>query len=275
LEDALQQQGFTADGDTREHDEPDTYESGLAGMGAVDIADFMPTTEANEQADETESLTYRAELSDPDYPDRMEIFSADNDIEAYKEAREFCTDEVVLLELHQLDENYDLVRGIDIQKLIEENNLYDSFSVEIPKNGITDAQFENLLKLADSRRSLIAKCLGRPLEIKDSGENLQFIFPYSTETGIGEIYSQLAAAMVKYVKKHQRVTATEKAVESEKFAMRTFLVKLGMNGAEFSAARKWYSRNLDGNASFAVNAKYTAMQESRRNNNGAEGGSDE
>lgn len=35
LEDALHQQGFDADGDTRHYDEPDTYESGLGGMGAL------------------------------------------------------------------------------------------------------------------------------------------------------------------------------------------------------------------------------------------------
>ena len=35
LEDALHQAGFYADGDTRRYDEPDTYESGLGGMGAM------------------------------------------------------------------------------------------------------------------------------------------------------------------------------------------------------------------------------------------------
>lgn len=35
LEDALHQQGFDADGDTRHYDEPDTYESGLGGMGVI------------------------------------------------------------------------------------------------------------------------------------------------------------------------------------------------------------------------------------------------
>lgn len=34
LEDALHQQGFDVDGDTRHYDEADTYESGLGGMGA-------------------------------------------------------------------------------------------------------------------------------------------------------------------------------------------------------------------------------------------------
>lgn len=35
LEDALHQAGFDADGGTREYDEPDSYESGLGGMGAT------------------------------------------------------------------------------------------------------------------------------------------------------------------------------------------------------------------------------------------------
>lgn len=35
LEDALHQAGFDADGDTRHYDEPDTYESGLRGLGAL------------------------------------------------------------------------------------------------------------------------------------------------------------------------------------------------------------------------------------------------
>jgi len=81
---------------------------------------------------------------------------------------------------------------------------------------------------------------------------------------IGEIYTQLAAAMVRYVKRHQRVTATDKEVESEKFAMRIFLVKIGMKGAEYGVCRKWMCKNLSGNASFASDAKYTEMQKSRR-----------
>ncbi len=35
LEDTLHQAGFDADGDSRRYDEPDTYESGLGGMGAI------------------------------------------------------------------------------------------------------------------------------------------------------------------------------------------------------------------------------------------------
>ena len=141
----------------------------------------------------------------------------------------------------------------------------DTITIEIPKNGsLSDEKLQNLLKLAESKHTLLTKALGRPLIIQDGGENVQFVFPYNEEIGIANIYSQLAAAMTRYVKKHQRVTAVEKEVESEKFALRAWMVKLGMNGAEYGVARKWYCRNLSGNASFSTNAKYTEMQDSRR-----------
>jgi len=155
-----------------------------------------------------------------------------------------------------------------------DNELPDTITVEIPKNGLTNTQVQNILKLAESKRSLLTKALGAPLEIYDTGENVQFVLPYSEEAGLAEIHSQFATAMVKYVRKHQRVAATERKVESEKFALRAFLVKIGMNGPEYSACRKWYCRNLSGNASFASNAKYTAMQESRRNTGETEVGGD-
>ena len=218
-----------------------------------------------EETAETEWHTYRAELSDPETPDRMEIFSASNDIEAYEEAQELCTGEIVLLELHRLNDDYDVDHTIDIPALIAEHELYDTFVVETLKTeAFTDERIQNLLKLIESKKTLLTKALGGSLEIEDCGDTLQFIFPYSEEFGIGEIYGQLAFTMFNYVKQHQRVSSTEKEVESEKFAMRTFLVKIGMKGAEYSTTRKWLCRNLTGNASFASNAKYAEMQAKRR-----------
>ena len=307
----------------REYDEPDTYESGLGGMGATpsledveaeadayakremrrmkleieNVPDYshrgqyggdellteLPMTEREElglgkerredfqgengmRADDCpETFIYQAELSDPNCPDRMEVFTAENDWEAYRLAMDFCQGEVVLLELKQLDEKYDFVRGIDIAELVATNGLYESFAVMIPKNGLTDVQMQNLLKLIESKRTLLTKALGRPLTVHDKGETLQFLYPYSAEAGVGILYSQLSTAFVHHAQKHQRVTAAEREVESEKFAMRTFLVRLGLNGKEFSAARKWLCRNLSGNASFPSNASYAALKASRKN----------
>lgn len=170
-----------------------------------------------------------------------------------------------------MNDNYEYVRGLNVEEIIAEANLYDTIAIEIPKKGMTDTQVQNLLKLVESKHTLLTKALGAPLKINDTGETLQFVFHYEQDNGCtdfegcGIMYGHLATALVKYIKKHQRVTATEKAVESEKFSLRVWLVKIGLNGAEYKATRAFLLRRLNGNSSFAQNSSYTAMQESRRN----------
>jgi hypothetical protein len=58
---------------------------------------------------------YQAELDDPDYPDRFEIFSAENDTEALKYAIEdYCFEDVSLLELFEMNEDYERIREVQI-----------------------------------------------------------------------------------------------------------------------------------------------------------------
>ena len=66
-----------------------------------------------------ESYTYRAELSDAEYPDRMEVFTAEHDEDALRQALEYCEGGVRLLELHELDGDYEFVRSVDIPKNVE------------------------------------------------------------------------------------------------------------------------------------------------------------
>jgi hypothetical protein len=57
---------------------------------------------------------------------------------------------------------------------------------------------------------------------------------------------------VKFSKKANKVTATDKNVENEKFAFRCLLVKIGLKGAEFKVVRKTLLRNLSGDSAFAT-----------------------
>ena len=75
------------------------------------------TTQAQlSESVQKEFRTYKAELSDPEIPDRMEVLAANNDADAIKEAQELCEEGegIVLLELHELDDNYDIIRNVDL-----------------------------------------------------------------------------------------------------------------------------------------------------------------
>ena len=68
-------------------------------------------------------------------------------------------------------------------------------------------------------------------------------------------------------KEAKRVTATEKDVESEKYAFRGFLLRLGFIGADSKEQRKLLLKNLSGSAAFPNKEKadaFSAAQKAKR-----------
>lgn len=72
----------------------------------------------------------------------------------------------------------------------------------------------------------------------------------------GEIKTavQISCALVAFAKTAKKASCKPVSLENEKFAMRTFLTRLGLNGEEFKTARHHLTKNLSGNAAwrFAV-----------------------
>ena len=68
-------------------------------------------------------------------------------------------------------------------------------------------------------------------------------------------YTHLIAALCEMSKNQKRITATEKAVDNEKYAFRCFLLRLGFIGAEFKTERKILLRNLSGSSAFKSGQK--------------------
>ena len=65
-----------------------------------------------------------------------------------------------------------------------------------------------------------------------------------------ELYSPFFKALYQMAEKAVRVTAKEKPVENEKFAMRTFLNRIGLSGKEYKPLRKELMKNLSGDGAF-------------------------
>ncbi|MCL2107668.1 MAG: virulence protein [Oscillospiraceae bacterium] len=110
----------------------------------------------------------------------------------------------------------------------------DRLTIEVPIDGsFTPAKMANLEKLVASRAALLMKVLGADaLPVEQTPNSLKFDwFPMD---GNAEVYSQLASALVRVATEATRITAREKPVESEKFRMRTMLLRLGFIGPEFS-----------------------------------------
>ena len=233
LEDALHQAGFDADGDNRHYDEPDTYESGLGGMGAVetfpDIDQHHPGQYANPDAPITETMQRQI-------------------------------DEVIAFEDLQMDGREELGLGRTRREDFQgENGMQasdvpeaDELVIEMPLTGFTPEKLDNLAKLVNAKAPLLKAALGtEDLPIKQTADTLQF--PWFR----GEIDAEHAAAYATLIerlcitaKEKKRITAKEKEIQgSPKYAMRCLLLSLGFIGDEYKSARKILLAKMPGSSS--------------------------
>lgn len=142
-------------------------------------------------------------------------------------------------------------------------------TVSLPIDGFTESAIENLRKLIDSKATLIRKALAADrLTVEVSEDRVSFpwfdTLPEPEET---QAIMSFIAALCSMAKDAKRVTSTEKGVESEKYAFRCFLLRLGFIGAESKAQRKILMSRLSGSAAFRNKAeadKFAASQKAKR-----------
>jgi hypothetical protein len=220
---------------------------GENGPQASDVPDF-------------ESRTYQAEFNDPEYPDRMEVFGAEDDEDAIQQAYTYATGEVVLLELKELDDEYNLIRSIELPP-----NPY-RLTIEVSLDGFNPEKLENLTKLVTAKAPLLkaALCVNElPIKLTENS----ILFPWFWEEHIltaEEVtaFSTLVSLLCKTAIEKKRVTAKEKAVdENPKYAFRCFLLSLGCIGDEYKISRRILLSRLEGNGSWKNGKKAEAEAE--------------
>lgn len=139
-------------------------------------------------------------------------------------------------------------------------------TINLPLDGFNPDSLDRLQKLIDSKASLIRKALGADrltIQAVDGMVRLPWWdeLPEPDET---EAYMAFAAALGEMAKKQKRVTATEREVESEKYAFRCLLLRLGFIGEQFKAHRKQLMKNLSGVAAFANQAAADAFSAAQK-----------
>ena len=129
----------------------------------------------------------------------------------------------------------------------------DRLTIEMPREGFTDAALENLERLIASKAALIKKAVGADsLPIEQTKETLRFPwFAFDASPDEVKAYARLVGALCAMAKTLQRVNATPKeTVDNEKFAFRCFLLRLGFIGDEYKTERKVLLAPLSGNTAF-------------------------
>lgn len=130
-------------------------------------------------------------------------------------------------------------------------------TVELPRESFTDSALENLQKLVDSKAALMKKALAvdaLPIEVTE--ERVTFHWFSEADGESAKAYTHFITALCDMARNQKRITATEKAVDNEKYAFRCFLLRLGFIGAEYKTERKILLKNLTGSSAFKEGAKH-------------------
>jgi len=236
LEDSLHQAGFDADGDSREYDEADTYESGLGGMGALDefpdIDQHHPGQYANPDAPITEAMQRQLE-----------------DAPAFEDLRMDGREELGLGRTRREDfQGENGMQASDVPEFDEDIGLV----IEMPRSSFTDTALGNLKRLVSSKDNLIKKAFGtETLEIEITEDKVRFPwFEDGTNPDAVKAYTHFVTALCEMARVRKRVTAKEKNTDNDKYAFRCFLLRLGFIGAAYKEERKILLKNLSGSSAF-------------------------
>jgi hypothetical protein len=130
----------------------------------------------------------------------------------------------------------------------------DVLTIEMPLDGFTPEKIDNLIRLVNAKAPLLKAALGTDeLPIRQNGETLQFPwFSGNLDAEHTAAYSTLISLLCQTAIKKTRVTARERETyDSPKYAMRCFLLALGMIGDEYKTTRKILLSQLEGNSSYA------------------------
>ena len=133
-----------------------------------------------------------------------------------------------------------------------ENNGIDRFSISMSRDFFDERTLNKLDRTIENKGELFKMAFKTDdLSYKVTDDQVTFDwFPFIGEEGEGLAYSSFIDLLTKSLKEQKRVNASKAQTENPKFAMRVYLIKLGMVGDEYKQTRKILLRNLEGSSAF-------------------------
>lgn len=138
--------------------------------------------------------------------------------------------------------------GFEDEAVTEESRV----CVTVPETLLDETAEANLKAMTAAKNKLFKKAFGvSSLAIEH--EDGQISFPWLKADATPEeinAFDHFICAFIRMAKEAKRVTAKEKEIENEKYAMRCFLLRLGFIGNESKEIRKTLLKNLSGSSAF-------------------------
>ena len=134
----------------------------------------------------------------------------------------------------------------------------ERFSISMRRDFFDEADFAKLDRLIKSKSELFKMAFKTDdLSYEKTDDKVTFAwFPWEGDADEGFAYSLFIDKLTAHVKEQKRVNVSKTQTDNPKFAMRVFLIRIGMVGNEYKAARKVLLRNLEGSSAYRKGAPH-------------------
>ena len=128
----------------------------------------------------------------------------------------------------------------------------DRLVIAMPRKDLDDATIERLRMIASNKEELFKRAFGvNRLDIKVEGEQVQFPwFAFTSDGDEVKAYGIFIEKLCRMAKEQKRVLDRKTDTDNDKYALRCFLLRLGLIGEEYSVTRRILLSRLTGNGAF-------------------------
>ena len=140
-------------------------------------------------------------------------------------------------------------RGYDVPDTTEPEST--KLTVQMPADFFTEHTLSNLRQICENKATLFKAAFQTDsLDIIPSDEKVEFPWFKVEQDGDADACCTFISMLCEFAKNQGRINRKPDTSDNPKYTMRCFLIRLGMVGAEFKAARKVILRHLSGNSAF-------------------------
>ena len=127
----------------------------------------------------------------------------------------------------------------------------NKLTVQMPADFFTEHTLNNLQQICKNKSVLFQAAFKTDLlDIIQSDDKVEFPWFTIENDDDTDAYCTFISMLCEFAKNQSRINRKPDTSDNPKYTMRCFLIRLGMVGAEFKAARKVILRNLTGNSAF-------------------------
>lgn len=141
-------------------------------------------------------------------------------------------------------------------------NSNNNLTVQMPIDSLSEPTINRIRRIIENKGELFKSAFKTDsLDILKTKKTVDFPWFTVEQDGDADAYSTFISMLCEFAKNLNRINYKPDTSDNEKYAFRCFLIRMGLVGNNFKAARKVLLRNLTGSSAFRHGGGNNAISE--------------